>query len=246
LATIPSYPFYWVLLLLPSLLPLAVDLPGDACLPKDVVNLLGGDLLLDTAKKCKSSVDECTPGCRAALYALKAARCYHALTQPQRQQPRQTQHIALPAMQGIWYGLYPANGVELLELTWDAPSETLSATKLTGNSFVRAGRVSWAATPSGCRVVSSLYAGAFAPRWDPCVLTMFGHDHMSVDLGAEGEGLAFVRAKTHLLFEWAEERSPAHGLAEAFTVCELDVQDAQASLTQWLSEQLHHSAEAVA
>ena len=56
-------------------------------------------------------------------------------------QPRKLD-TTLASMAGTWYGLYPASGVELLELAFDAASATLSGVKLTGNQFVRAGRVS--------------------------------------------------------------------------------------------------------
>ena len=176
------------------------------------------------AKGCAPATS-CPMACRSALYALKEARCFGSLTQPQHLQPRM-QSVSLAAMAGVWYGLYPANGVELLELNYDQPRATLAATKLTGNAFVSAGRVSWEATPSGCRVVSSLYAGAFSPRWDPCVLTMHGHDHIAIDLGGE-DTLNFVRAKAELLLEWGEERAPTFGLAAAFARCEIETQDAQ-------------------
>lgn len=60
----------------------------------------------------------------------------------------------------IRYGLYPASGVALMEVSYEASTSTLRGTKLTGNQFVRAGRVSWEVTPKGCKMVSSLWAGA--------------------------------------------------------------------------------------
>ena len=58
-----------VLAVLPGASP--ADLLGDACLPKDVVNLLSGDLVLNAGKACrraKKTSNSCTSECRDALY----------------------------------------------------------------------------------------------------------------------------------------------------------------------------------
>ena len=223
------------------------DLPGDACLPRDVVNFIGSDLMLNAGKKCRAAAaagDVCTSECRDALYELKGGRCYHALTQSQQLQPRGSD-VRLSAMAGRWYGMYPANGIELLEVRYDATSQTLSGVKLSGNAFVPAGQTSWEATPVGCRVASSLYAGKFTERWDPCTLTMHGLDHMHIDLGAHDDGLHFVRARASLLLDWDEPNAATHGLGKAFELCEIEAEDAQTSLRSWAQQMLHHSAQAV-
>ena len=92
------------------------------------------------------------------------------------------------ALQGIWYGLYPASAVDLVEVAYDASSGVLSGTKLTGNQFVRAGRVSWEVTATSCKVVSSVWAGAFTPRWDPCKFVQIDADHFDVSLPLDDGG----------------------------------------------------------
>ena len=223
------------------------DLLGDACLPKDVVNLLSGDLVLNAGKACrraKKTSNSCTSECRDALYAVKAAHCYQHISQPQRLQPR-ANSVTLAAMAGRWYGVYPAGGLELLEMEYDASASTLRSKKLTGNSFVPAGQVSWEATPVGCKVASSLYAGRFTVHWDPCSLTMLGHDQMQVDLGSENEGLSFVRAKLPLLLAWDDENAPTRGLHAHFEMCDIPAEEATASFREWVMGSLHHSSQAV-
>jgi hypothetical protein len=64
----------------------------------------------------------CTAECRDALLAFRSARCYDHLSQSQRLQPRTDAPLhphasnahTLTALQGIWYGLYPASGIELV------------------------------------------------------------------------------------------------------------------------------------
>ena len=73
------------------------------------------------------------------------------------------------ALQGVWFGIYPASGIELIELRYDSSNSMLTGRKLTGNQYVRAGRASFEVTQNSCRVVSSMWAGVFTPRWDPCV-----------------------------------------------------------------------------
>ena len=231
--------------ILPALLQLVrtSDLPGDACLPRDVINLVRGDLVADAIKACAQH-SGCPTSCREALYALKQARCFEALSQSQRLQPRNSR-VTLAAMAGTWYGLYPTSGVELIEARYDAASSTLSGMKLTGNAFVPAGQVSWEATPRGCRVVSSQYAGRFTARWDQCSLTMNGHDHMSIQFGAAGDGLSFVRALAPMLLEWDDERTPVHGLAAAFADCAIPVLDPREISLFFLARALHHSGPSV-
>ena len=234
-----------------STLTTAQTLPGDACLPRDVINLITGDLVAKASKTCKARENvhsaECAAECLASLYAFKKALCYNSLTQSQRLQPRYAS-IGLSGMAGIWYGLYPAGGVELLELTFDpssGPGGTLRCTKLTGNSFVPAGKVSWEATPTGCKVVSSAYAGGYTPRWDPCTLFMQSHDQMSIDLGGNGadsETLHFVRAKTRLLLSWDAERADTYGLADAFDSCGVQMTDELSDIREWFEELVHHSS----
>jgi len=224
---------------------------GDACLPRDIILLIRGDVVKDVSRHCVHDdsdetygAEACSVTCRKAVLALKAQRCYAYLTQPQRTQGR-GQGPSLPAMSGIWYGVYPASGVELLELQYNASTSTLSGTKLTGNQFVRAGRVSWEATRSGCRVVSSQWANVYTPRWDACSLTMWD-DHITIDLGGGGEEeLTFVRARAPLLFEWEERRAPTYGFSAAFDRCEVPIEDGFAAFIGRLWSDLHHSRHTV-
>lgn len=224
------------------------DLPGDACLPKDVVNLLGSDLTLNAGKACRRSKKDtgaCGTECRDALYALKAARCFAYISQSQRLQPRGS-GVTLAAMAGRWYGSYPASGLEMLEMSYEPATSTLSGIKLTGNNFVPAGKTSWEATPVGCSVASSLYAGKFTGQWDPCTLTMLDHDHMIVDLGGPNDdGLQFVRAKLPLLLAWDDENVPTRGLLAHLEMCGIEAEDAQTSFREWATLQLHHSTQSV-
>lgn len=217
------------------------DKVGDACLPKDVINLVRGDAVEHARKACGSGDSRCSPECNAAVHALSSMLCFPYLTQSQRLQPRHG-GVSLAAMAGIWYGLYPASGIDLLEVTYDPTSLTLSGKKLTGNQFVQAGRVSWEATPSGCRVVSSAWAGQFTPRWDPCTLTMW-EDRMEINLGSETpeDTLHFVRARASLLLDWDEPRAPMYGLGEAFARCGVEVEIAATSLLESYLHALHHS-----
>ena len=149
----------------------------------------------------------------------------------------------MACVQGRWYGLYPASGIELIETEFDAASGTLTATKLTGNDFVRAGRVTWTASDSSCQVVSSLWAGAFTPRWDPCVMSVEDRDHMTVTLKrSDGdESLMFVRASLPLLMQWEEPGSPAAGFIHAMFACGLQLEDMRTSIVESLWEVLHHT-----
>ena len=175
-----------------------------------------------------------------AIRALKAERCYPYLTQPQTLQPRFA-GITLAGMAGIWYGVYPSNGVELLELRYDAASRTLSAKKLTGNRYVPAGQITWEATPTGCRIVSSAWANVYTPRWDACKLTMY-EDQLSLDLGgSDDEGLTFVRARTPLLLGWDDPRAPTHGLASHYAACGIEPEQSAASMFDEFRRWLHHS-----
>ena len=134
------------------------ELPtGEACLPADVRALLRGDAVDAVSRSCKHQASDCTAACRTAIVLLASERCFAHLTRPQPSR----QHGGLGAMQGVWYASYPASGLELIDARLDhATGEaTLSGTKLTGNQFVGAGRVSWEATPTSCLVVSSAYAG---------------------------------------------------------------------------------------
>ena len=238
-----------LLAILLGILPVAspADLPGDACLPKDVVNLLSGDLVLNAGKACrraKKTSNSCSSECRDALYALKAARCYQHISQPQRLQPRASS-VSLSAMAGRWYGAYPASGLELLEMEYDASTSTLRARKLTGNNFVPAGQISWEATPVGCKIASSMYAGRFTVQWDRCSLTMVEHDEMLVDLGAESDTLTFVRAKLPLLLAWDDEHASTRGLLSHFEMCDIPTEEAAFSIREWAMERLHHSWQSV-
>ena len=221
----------------------AQSVEGSECLPRDIISLVRGDAVARVREQCKRDKEVvCSAVCMEAVLALKHERCFAHLSQSQQLQSRM-RGPTLPAMAGIWYGLYPAGGVELLELRYDPRSSTLSGTKLTGNQFVRAGRVSFEATPKGCRVVSSMWAGAYAPRWDPCSLTMW-EDHISIDLGgSEEEQLTFVRAKAPLLFEWDEPRAPTYELAAMFASCDVRIEDGFSFGGKSLSniwEELHH------
>lgn len=227
---------------------------GNACLPRDVITLIRGEEILQAQRACiledpeeTYGAEPCSSACLKALLEIKAHRCYAALTQPQRLQGRMG-GPSLPAMQGIWYGLYPASGVELLELRYNTSTSMLTGTKLTGNQFVRAGRVSWEASSTSCRVVSSQWANVYTPRWDPCTLTMW-EDHISIDMGAAGgsgeEDLTFVRARAPLLFEWDEKRAPTYGFATAFERCDVPVEDGLHAYLALLWNELHHSEHTV-
>ena len=255
---------------------------GDACMPLDVVNLLKSDVATEVASRCQDVIDEdgrCTADCAEVARRFQSEHCYPHLTQSQRLQPRHQGH-ALVSLQGVWFGLYPASGVELVEVTWDAGRGLLLGTKLTGNQFVRAGRVSWESAPpppprataraaataharrrphpppplcraavsqTACRVVSSVWAGAYTPRWDPCRLRIGDADHVEVVLplgNGEEEVLAFVRATAPLLLEWEDESSPARGFARVFDACGLPP-PAGSSLFAGLADWLHHSQHTV-
>ena len=91
---------------------------GNACLPRDVITLIRGEEIVQAQRACiledpeeTYGAEPCSSACLKALLEIKAHRCYAALTQPQRLQGRMG-GPSLPAMQGIWYGLYPASGVE--------------------------------------------------------------------------------------------------------------------------------------
>ena len=216
---------------------------GDACLPKDVVSLIRGDAVERVATQCHGR-QSCTPECLNAVNALKTQHCFPHLTQPQSRGSR-IGGPTLSAMQGIFYGLYPASGVELLELSYDASTSTLTGTKLTGNQFVRAGRLSWEATPSGCRVVSSMWSGVYKPRWDPCSLTMW-EDHLTIDLGGnDDDHLTFVRAEAALLLGWDERRSPMNGFADVFERCDVSIEAGWDAVASGLWELLHRSEHTV-
>jgi hypothetical protein len=222
---------------LPSCAPL-----GDVCLPVDVRRLLQGDLHQAATTACENLLSpgvggglSCKPECYEALEAFQKDRCYSHLSQSQWLQPRwespidskgQNEHT-LSSLQGRWYGLYPASGIELIETKYDARTGELSATKLTGNSFVRAGRVTWKASVSSCEVVSSMWAGVYTPRWDPCTMDVTDRDHMTVTLKIpeDDEHLMFVRATLPLLFQWEVAESPMINFGFAMHMCGLQVED---------------------
>ena len=98
------------------------------------------------------------------LPAPAQAQCYEYFSQSQHLQPR-FQSNTLVALQGVWFGVYPASGIELVELRYDASKGMLTGTKLTGNQFVRAGRVSWeSAPPPPPRATARAAATAHARR----------------------------------------------------------------------------------
>jgi len=229
-----------------------VEAQGDACLPLDVVSLLRGDLTTDVAKACADLLTSaqngrdagCSQECFGAVTKFQGHRCYPYLTQPQQRQTRWRSSSSRVALQGIWYGLYPASGVDLIEVVYDNSANTLRATKLTGNQFVRAGRVSWEVTPTSCKVVSSLWAGSYTPRWDPCRFTQIDADHFDVALPLEGGGeevLTFVRATLTTLLEWDASSSPTFGFDIIFDGCGLEQ---QARFAVVISHQAHAVADA--
>ena len=73
---------------------------------------------------------------------------------------------------------------------------------------------------------------------------MWGDDHITIDMG-EGEGedadLTFVRARTPLLFQWDERRSPTYGLDDAFAMCHINTEEASGVLLDALYRTIHHS-----
>ncbi|EOD09128.1 hypothetical protein EMIHUDRAFT_437185 [Emiliania huxleyi CCMP1516] len=231
---------------------------GSACLPLDVRSFLTSDIREAVTQQCASLVEGrgtrvCSAECRDAVLAFRGHRCYSHLSQSQRLQPRTAAPLhpraanskTLAALQGIWYGLYPASGIDLVEARLDAAAGTLSATKLTGNEFVRAGRVSWEVGPGGgCKMVSSMWQNAYTPRWDGCAVEVADADHMSITLhtGDEGEQkLAFVRAVLPELLRWDNPSSPSHGFHRAMAICGVDPEDASTSAVEALLEVLHHT-----
>jgi hypothetical protein len=173
------------------------------------------------------------------------------------------------ALQGVWFGIYPASGIELIELRYDSSNSMLTGRKLTGNQYVRAGRASFEVTQNSCRVVSSMWAGVFTPRWDPCVgmpssqhasahlgrmvlrrcrLTITSSDKMSVTLSVgdgEEEVLNFVRARLPLLLDWEDPSSPTYGFSDAMRRCNVPIADSASSMLGLLQESLHHSKNTV-
>jgi len=233
-----------------------VEAQGDACLPLDVVSLLRGDLTTDVAKACADLLTSahngrdagCSQECFGAVTKFQGHRCYPYLTQPQQRQTRWRSSSSRVALQGIWYGLYPASGVDLIEVVYDNSANTLRATKLTGNQFVRAGRVSWEVTPTSCKVVSSLWAGSYTPRWDPCRFTQIDADHFDVALPLEGGGeevLTFVRATLTTLLEWDASSSPTFGFDIIFDGCGLEQQDFSSSWMDGVWKSFHLSRNTV-
>jgi len=230
---------------------------GDACLPVDVRSLLTSEKARAVGETCaqlmSSESHVCTPECHAAISEFRRARCYTYISQTQRLQPRHeslslgvsythSEHT-LVALQGRWYGLYPASGIELVEAVYDASSGVLSGTKLTGNDFVRAGRVSWTVSLGSCKVVSSLWQGSFTPRWDACHLTVDDADHMQLTLELEEgahEVLSFVRASLPLLLDWDEPNSPTNGFSRAMRSCGM-TEESRPTVKQYLADVLHHT-----
>lgn len=150
----------------------------------------------------------------------------------------------LAALQGRWYGIYPASGIELIEASYDASANVLTGTKLTGNDFVRAGRASWKVSLGTCKVVSSLWQGVYSPRWDSCKLRVLDADHLQIllPLGDDVEEvLNFVRATLPQLLQWDEAQSPTHGFYKAMVHCGISPEDATTTLFESLREALHHT-----
>jgi len=146
------------------------------------------------------------------------------------------------------YGLYPASGVDLIDVTYDAATHTLRGTKLTGNQFVRAGRVSWEATPTACMVVSSMWAGAYTPRWDVCKFIQIDADHFDIALPLEGGGqeiLKFARALLPTLLSWDAPNSPVFGLDYVLESCGLEIEEHPGSVSAFLWRGLHQSKNTV-
>jgi len=226
------------------------DVSGDACLPLDIITLLKSETCDAVAFACRPEIQDgasCSSECYDALQQFRSAQCYEYFSQSQHLQPR-FQSNTLVALQGVWFGVYPASGIELVELRYDASKGMLTGTKLTGNQYVRAGRVSWEVTQTTCRVVSSLWAGVYTPRWDPCRLTIADSDHMSVTLSlgeGEEEVLNFVRAKLPLLLDWEDPNSPAYGFSDAMRRCNLPMEEPGSSVLSELWEALHHSKHTV-
>jgi len=227
---------------------------GSPCLPLDVRSLLKSELREAVTQKCASLVEArgtrvCTSECRDALLGFRDARCYNYLSQSQRLQPRTDMPLhpragnalTLTALQGIWYGLYPASGIELVEVKYHSSKSTLVATKLTGNDFVGAGRVTWEISPpsgsegTSCKVVSSLWQHVYTPRWDACSVEVEDVDHMAVTLhlGHEGkEVISFVRAVLPALLRWDDPLSPTHGFHRSMVICGVDAEDESTSVLE--------------
>ena len=192
----------------------------------------------------------CRPECSDALRSLQSHRCYHHLAQSQMNQPRTEaplhphgqNTLTLAALQGVWYGLYHASGIDLIDSRYDAGRRMLVGSKLTGNDFVRAGRTSWELTASGCRVVSSLWRGSFTPRWDSCHLRVVDRDHFTIAMDADdGDEISFVRASLRELMQWDEPAAPTYGFFDAMTRCGIEPEVPSASLASLFEEVLHHT-----
>lgn len=226
---------------------------GDACLPLDVIALLNSDMQDDVSKQCgniiypKKHAPACKIECFEAMRRFQEARCYPALTQPQRNQPR-VKSETLVGMQGVWYGIYQSNGIELVEAVYEAEKGVLRGTKLAGNHFVRAGRITWEASESLCHVVSSKWAGVYTPQWDPCKFTIIDSDNFIITLplgGGEEEILPFVRASLPLLLDWDEPGSPLFGFGQVMGTCGLEIDETGQSFFSELMSWFHHSANTV-
>ena len=113
---------------------------------------------------------------------------------------------------------------------------------------MRAGRVSWEVTPTGCKVVSSVWAGAYTPRWDPCRFVQVDADHFDVLLPLEDGGeevIKFARALLPTLLSWDAPLSPTFGFDYVFEACGLEVEQLSDSWVSGFWRGLHHSKNTV-
>lgn len=218
---------------------------GDSCLDVEIIRLLQSDLVSAVARECADAIGAasggagapmrglCQPACRRAVEAFTSARCYADISRAQYERTRSSA-APLHALTGTWLGLYPSSGLELVSIALDElPADrrkgssqegerVLAATKLTGNSYMKAGRRSWEMSERAgwCRVQSSEYAGAFSPRWDPCELRLHDRDHFDVRLSTES--IPFVRADRRLILDWRRRDASTRGVGAALRACGLE------------------------
>jgi hypothetical protein len=215
----------------------------DVCMDVEIIRLLHSSLVDAVARACAvdAGADEppaCDAGCRRAVEALVAHRCFGDLSRAQVARPRATPD-PYAQLQGTWLGLYPPRSLELVRVVLAAPAAEpadggggadagaarLVATKLTGNAFVGPGRTTWEASARSCRVQSSEFAGAFVPRWDGCALEVGDANHFRLQLfveGGRGQVVPFVRAERTLMLGWEVRGSPTRGVGAAVAACGLD------------------------
>lgn len=205
-----------------------------SCTDHEIVKLLEGPVAKAVADHCTAYLTQgvgrgrspyaCPEACHRAVREFVQDRCYGDISRPQKGQPRWSGLGSLGLLPGTWLGLYPTGSLELVIVREDdrRGDMILVATKLTGNAYMRSGRVSWEATTKACRVQSSEHPGAFVPRWDTCSISVHDADHFTVHLqlpGAHGDRIDFVRALQSHVLAWDQPQSPTFRLGTAIEAC---------------------------